>query len=120
MATSVAQERLKTLAHSARAEIPQADTPERVEALRIRYLGKKGEISAVLANLGKLSPDERRQLGETANSVKAEVEQLLGWAVERAAQRKLDAELRGTKVDVTLPGRFRKPGHRHPVSRTLE
>jgi phenylalanyl-tRNA synthetase alpha chain len=114
------QERLKALAQTAREEIAKAADAGRVEELRIKYLGKKGEISAALGQMGKLSPDERRALGEVANKVKAELEGLLAQAVNRAEASQLEAELRGPKLDVTLPGRLRRPGRRHPVSRTLE
>ncbi|MCI0574289.1 MAG: phenylalanine--tRNA ligase subunit alpha, partial [Myxococcaceae bacterium] len=70
--------------------------------------------------MGKLPPEERRSLGEVANRVKAEIESLLAAALERAEGAKLEAELRGPKLDVSLPGRGVRPGRRHPVSRTLE
>jgi len=114
------QERLKSLAEVARAEIAKVSEPAQVEELRVRYLGKKGELSTVLGGMGKLSPDERRKLGEVANSVKAELEGLLAEAAQRAEDFKLEAELRGPKLDVTLPGRSLPLGKRHPVSRTLE
>jgi len=114
------QDRLKALLESARSEISAASDPATAEELRIRYLGKKGELSAILSGMAKLAPEQRRSIGEIANSVKAEIEKLLADALERVELHKLDAELRGPKIDVTLPGRFRPPGHRHPVSSTLE
>lgn len=114
------QDRLSSLIESARKEIADASDEARVEELRIRYLGKKGELPSILSGMGKLAPEQRRKLGEVANAVKAELEQLLASAAERAEMKKLDAELRGPKIDVTLPGRLREPGHRHPVSRTME
>ncbi|HEX4803355.1 MAG TPA: phenylalanine--tRNA ligase subunit alpha [Myxococcaceae bacterium] len=118
--TAPIQDRLSSLIESARKEISSTSDPARVEELRIRYLGKKGELASILSGLGRLPPEQRRTLGEAANAVKAELEQLLADAAERAEMKKLEAELRGPKVDVTLPGRFREPGHRHPVSRTME
>jgi phenylalanyl-tRNA synthetase alpha chain len=114
------QERLSALAQRAREEIAGATDPAAVEGLRVKYLGKKGELSAVLGGMGKLAPEERRALGEVANRVKAEVEGLLAEAAARAEAAGLEAELRGPKVDVTLPGRQQAPGHRHPVTRTME
>jgi phenylalanyl-tRNA synthetase alpha chain len=114
------QDRLNALLDTARSEIRAADEVARVEALRIKYLGKKGELSQVLGGMGKLPPDERRAVGERANRAKAEVEALLAEAAERAEANKLESELRGQKVDVTLPGRLIPPGHRHPVTRTLD
>ncbi|CAM3320744.1 phenylalanine--tRNA ligase subunit alpha [Corallococcus sp. ZKHCc1 1396] len=114
------RDRLQALADAARQEIAGVSEPSQVEALRIRYLGKKGELSAILGGMGKLPPDERRALGEVANTVKAELEQLLADAVRRAEDAALEAQLKGPKLDVTLPGRAVLPGGRHPVSRTME
>lgn len=114
------QDRLKKLVESARVELSGTTDPAKAEELRVRYFGKKGELSAILGGMGKLPPDQRRAVGEMVNSVKAEIESLLAQAMERADRQKLEAELRGPKVDITLPGRFRAPGHRHPVSRTLD
>ncbi|MHB8878310.1 MAG: phenylalanine--tRNA ligase subunit alpha [Myxococcaceae bacterium] len=114
------QDRLKALAEDARKEIAAAADKAKVEELRVKYLGKKGELSKVLGGMGKLAPTERRALGEVANAVKAELEGLLEAAVGQAQDKALEAELHGPKVDVTLPGRERPPGRRHPVSRTLE
>ncbi|MBN8468394.1 phenylalanine--tRNA ligase subunit alpha [Corallococcus exiguus] len=114
------RDRLQALADAARQEISGVSEPSQVEALRIRYLGKKGELSAVLGGMGKLPPDERRALGEIANTVKAELEQLLADATKRAEDAALEAQLKGPKLDVTLPGRAVLPGGRHPVSRTME
>ncbi|MEW5739126.1 MAG: phenylalanine--tRNA ligase subunit alpha [Myxococcota bacterium] len=114
------KEKLNALADTARKELTGAATPEAVEALRVKYLGKKGELSAVLGGMGKLAPEERRALGEAANAVKAELEALLEKAVAKVEELKLEAELKGPKLDVTLPGRGRRPGRRHPVAQTLE
>jgi phenylalanyl-tRNA synthetase alpha chain len=114
------QERLEALAAAARRDIGEAGEPARVEELRVRYLGKKGELSQVLGGMGKLPPEERRALGEVANRVKAELEGLLAEALRRAEGAALEAELKGPRLDVTLPGRGARPGRRHPVSQTLE
>jgi phenylalanyl-tRNA synthetase alpha chain len=114
------RERLERVLSSAREEIGRAADASQVEALRIRYLGKKGALSQVLGGMGKLAPDERRALGEVANRVKAELEALLAGAVARVEEAALEAELGTAPLDVTLPGRQRPPGHRHLVSRTLE
>jgi phenylalanyl-tRNA synthetase alpha chain len=114
------QDRLESLASKAREEIGRAQDASGLEALRVRYLGKKGELSAVLGGMGKLAPDERRRVGEIANRVKAEVEGLLGEAQRRIARAALEAELQAPPIDVTLPGRMRRPGRRHVVSRTME
>ncbi|HEY0880902.1 MAG TPA: phenylalanine--tRNA ligase subunit alpha, partial [Archangium sp.] len=113
-------DRLVALSQSAQQELETAVTPEAVEALRVKYLGKKGELAAILGGMGKLQPDERRALGEKANAVKAELETKITGAITRVQELALEAELKGAKIDVTLPGRGRTLGHRHPVSQTLE
>ena len=114
------KERLEALAAAAQIELTTAAAPEAVEALRVKYLGKKGELAAILGGMGKLAPDERRALGEKANAVKAELEAKISAASSRVQELALEAELRGPRLDVTLPGRGRTGGHRHPVSQTLE
>jgi phenylalanyl-tRNA synthetase alpha chain len=114
------EDRLESLATRAREEIGRAEAAGELEALRVRYLGKKGELSAVLGAMGKLPADERRRVGELANGVKAEVEGLLAKAQARLADSALEAELNAPPIDITLPGRGRPPGRRHVVSRTLE
>lgn len=113
------EERLNEILQKAAAELKEAADASRVEELRVRYLGKKGELSSVLGGMGKLLPEQRRQVGEVANRVKAELEELLSLAQGRAEEKKLLAELSATRVDVTLPGRFREVGRRHPVSAAL-
>ncbi|HVE86824.1 MAG TPA: phenylalanine--tRNA ligase subunit alpha [Myxococcales bacterium] len=114
------KERLATLLERGRDEISAAADPERVGALRVKYLGKKGELSQVLGGMGKLPPEERRALGEVANAAKAELEELLAKAARRAEDARLEQDLRGPKLDVSLPGRGLRPGRRHPVSRTMD
>jgi len=114
------QDRLKALAEAAHRDIAQARDSAQVEALRVRFVGKKGELSQVLGGMGKLAPDERRALGEIANTVKAQIEKLLADATARAEDAAMEAELKGPKLDVTLTGRGQRLGRRHPVSQTLE
>ncbi len=114
------QEKLTALLETARGELATAATPESVEQLRVKYLGKKGALSGILGGMGRLAPDERRALGEKANAAKAELETWLQEAAARGEAQALEAELNGPRLDVTLPGRRRAQGRRHPVSQTLE
>jgi phenylalanyl-tRNA synthetase alpha chain len=112
---------LETLAEGARRAIAAAADDRAVEDLRVRFLGKKGEISAVLRGMGQLAPEERPRVGEAANRLRDQVEELLVRARERLEAVRLEAELQGSRVDVTLPGRRLLPrGHRHPVTRATE
>jgi len=114
------RDRLEQLLTSAQEELSRATDAAQVETLRVRYLGRKGELAQVLGAMGTLSPEARRGIGEVANRVKAELEELLAAAIRTVQQAALKTELAGPPLDVTLPGRQRAPGHRHLVSRTLD
>ncbi|WP_255840896.1 phenylalanine--tRNA ligase subunit alpha [Anaeromyxobacter sp. SG66] len=112
---------LEALAKGAREAIGSAADEKALEDLRVRFLGKKGELSAVLRGMGALPAEERPRVGEVANRVRDEVEALLAGAKSRLDARKLEAELAGPPIDVTLPGRRVLPrGHRHPITRATE
>jgi phenylalanyl-tRNA synthetase alpha chain len=111
---------LTALLAEARGELASSPDVAHVEAARIKYLGKKGSLSQLLRGMGKLAPEERPKAGELVNAVKAEIEQLLDAAKARVAERALLAELSKAPMDVTLPGRAQKRGHRHPVSQALD
>ncbi|HSN93299.1 MAG TPA: phenylalanine--tRNA ligase subunit alpha [Anaeromyxobacteraceae bacterium] len=119
MADLVAQ--LEALAKGARAAVASAADERALEDLRVRFLGKKGELSAVLRGMGALPAEERPRVGEIANRVRDELEAWLAAARRRLEDAKLEADLRGPPIDVTLPGRALLPrGHRHPVTRAAE
>jgi phenylalanyl-tRNA synthetase alpha chain len=112
---------LEALATGARAAIGGAADERALEDLRVRFLGKKGELSQVLRGMGALPAEERPKVGEVANRVKADVEALLDAAKGRVEARRLEAELSGPPIDVTLPGRRLLPrGHRHPITQAAE
>jgi phenylalanyl-tRNA synthetase alpha chain len=112
---------LEALATGARDAVASAGDERALEDLRVRFLGKKGELSAVLRGMGALPAGERPRVGEVANRVRDEVESLLAKAKERLDRARLDAELAGAPIDVTLPARRLVPrGHRHPITRAVE
>ena len=113
-------ENLEPLANEARAAIEAADDGQALEQLRVDYLGKKGQITALLKGLGKLSAEERPKAGAKINVVKQQLQELIGarkGALEAAA---VDAQLAAETIDVTLPGRGQSTGGIHPVTRTME
>ncbi len=112
---------LESLAAAARHELAAAPDERALEDLRVRFLGKKGELSGVLRGMGGLPAEDRPRVGEVANRVRDEVESLLAQAKERLAVERLEAELSGPPLDFTLPGRQLLPrGHRHPITRAGE
>ena len=87
-----------------------------LEALRIKYLGKKGELTAVLRGMGQLSAEERPIVGQIANEVRAEIEAAITEKKASLADAALDKKLAAEKLDVTVPGKKTKVGHRHPLT----
>ncbi|HEX8909975.1 MAG TPA: phenylalanine--tRNA ligase subunit alpha, partial [Anaeromyxobacteraceae bacterium] len=112
---------LEDLAAAARRDVAAAADERALEDLRVRFLGKKGELSAALRGMGQLPAEERPRVGEVANRVRDQIEALLADGRARLAQAKLEAELSGPPLDPTLPGRWLLPrGHRHPITLALE
>lgn len=87
-----------------------------IEAARVRFLGKKGELTAVLRGMGALSPEERPIVGQLANEVRAYIEEKIGEAQKAHAEAALSKKLKEEKIDVTVPCDSIKLGKRHPLS----
>ena len=114
------KEQLANIRAQALAAFAAAADSAQLDALRVQYLGKKGELTAVLKMMGKLSPEERPAMGQLANEVRAALEQALeerSTALEAAA---LEKRLEDEAVDVTIPGKSVKLGHRHPMYIALD
>ncbi len=108
---------LEQIRQKAIAEIEAADD---TEALRVQYLGKKGELTAVLRGMGKVSPEERPLIGQLANEVRAEIEAALEKKAAEKEKKDLEKKLLSEKLDVTVPGVVTPVGHRHPIAQTEE
>ena len=99
-------------------EFARAADPASLENVKARYLGKSGELTALLKKLGMLSADERRSAGQAINEAKARLEEALERRRAELAQLRMEEKLAGEALDVTLPGRGRGRGGLHPISRT--
>ncbi len=100
--------------------ITRADDVDGLEAVRVQALGKKGEVSLKMRELGKMTPDERKVAGPALNALKDELNSALAARKEALADAALDARLAGEWLDVTLPARHRRQGTIHPVSQVWE
>ncbi len=107
------RERLRSIRGQALEEIA-GDAP--LEELRVRYLGKKGALTAVLRGMGALSPQERPEIGALANSLRAEIEEAIAAKARALAAGARDARLAAERLDVTAPGVAPAIGARHPLS----
>ncbi|MEH6584610.1 MAG: phenylalanine--tRNA ligase subunit alpha [Halioglobus sp.] len=113
-------ENLEPLANEAKAAIAAAQDGATLEQLRVDYLGKKGQITALLKGLGKLSAEERPKAGALINVVKQELQDLIGERKNSLESAAVEAQLAAETIDVTLPGRGQSTGGIHPVTRTIE
>jgi phenylalanyl-tRNA synthetase alpha chain len=102
------------------ARIAAAGDEAELEELRVQAIGKKGEISLAMRELGRMSPQERQEAGPRLNALKDEIQSALAAKKAALADSALDARLRAEWLDVTLPARERPAGTIHPVSQVTE
>ncbi|AAR34893.1 phenylalanine--tRNA ligase subunit alpha [Geobacter sulfurreducens] len=114
------KETLDQLMQSALAEIAGAASEDALQELRVRYLGKKGELTAVMKGLGSLSPEERPRMGQMVNTVKDRLETTLEETLQRVRAAAKKERLERERLDVTLPGRTSPLGTKHPISLVIE
>ncbi|MBQ2895933.1 MAG: phenylalanine--tRNA ligase subunit alpha, partial [Oscillospiraceae bacterium] len=114
------KEQLQALREASRALIVEATDMEALEALRVRYLGKKGELTAMLKQMGKLSAEERPIIGQLANEIRAELENELESRKTALAAELQEKKLLAETVDVTIPGKALPLGRKHPMNTVLD
>lgn len=114
------KEQLEQIKLNALAALDAAATPAALEELRVKLLGKKGELTAVLKQMGKLSPQERPVMGQLANAVRAQIEQKLDERKADIHAAALEAKLAAEAIDVTIPGQPVALGHQHPMNQVLQ
>ncbi len=113
-------ESLETLKKAAIEAVQAVNSPAELEQLRVDYLGKKGQLTGILKNLGTLSPEDRPKAGALINEVKQELTSLLNARKDDLEQEALAEKLAAERVDVTLPGRRVDAGGLHPITRTIQ
>ena len=111
---------LEQIVNEARAAFAGISDPDALEQAKARFLGKNGQISELLKNLGKLPPEEKKTAGAAINQAKQAVEEALNSRREAIREAALAARLAEEALDVSLPGRSELRGGLHPVTRTLE
>ena len=114
------KEQLEQIRREALAAMDAAADSQALETLRVKYLGKKGELTAVLKMMGKLSAEERPVMGQVANAVRTDIEEKLESVKAKLAAKALEARLLAEAVDVTIPGVPVAHGHKHPMSIVLD
>lgn len=111
---------LEELRGRALAELDGVVTEEALQAFRVKYLGKKGELTAVMKGVGSLPPDERPRLGQVVNSIRDLLDQRLEAAQIEIRNRVTAERLQSERLDISLPGRQNPRGTKHPVTLVIE
>ena len=114
------REQLAKIRSEALAAFDAAADSAALDALRVQYLGKKGELTGVLKMMGKLSAEERPAMGQLANEVRAALEEALEAASKKLAEAAMEQRLVAEAVDVTIPGTAVEIGHKHPMYTALD
>ena len=113
------KESLQEILNEAKRRLEEATSLKDAEDVRIKVLGKKGDLTSILKSMGGLSPEERKQLGMEANTVKAQIEQMLNNTQEQLKAAAQEARFKAEKIDVTEPGKEYHLGTEHPVTITI-
>ena len=114
------KEQLAKIRAEAISALESAKDAADLDALRVKYLGKKGELTGVLKMMGRLSPEERPVMGQLANDVRAALENALEACSQKLEAAAMERRLRDEALDVTIPGKPVALGHQHPMNIALE
>ncbi len=114
------KELMQQLRESAVKAILECDGAESLEALRVKYLGKKGELTAILRQMGSLSAEERPAMGQLANQLRSDIENAIEQRKNQLSSALLEKKLRDEALDVTMPGEKVQLGHKHPMYNVLD
>lgn len=114
------KDRLEGMLEAARAAISEAESEAVLQEVRVRFLGRKGELTAIMKQMGGLSPEERPLIGAVANRVKDEIESAFEARLSDLREAEIARRLSRERVDVTLPGRRFFRGSKHPITLVAE
>ena len=114
------KEKLEQIKAEATALIQAADVPEKLNDVRIRFLGKKGELTAVLKGMKDVSAEERPKVGQMVNDARSAIEALLEESKTKMEKAIREQKMKEEVIDVTLPSKKNIMGHRHPNTIALE
>ena len=113
------QDQLEKIRIEALAEMQEVETLETLEKLRIKYFGRKGLFTDVMKGMGKLSKEQKPVIGKLSNEIRSEITNNFDQVTEELNQQKHEHQLEEETIDITLPGRRRQKGRRHPITQVL-
>ncbi|MEG0777458.1 MAG: phenylalanine--tRNA ligase subunit alpha, partial [Oscillospiraceae bacterium] len=111
---------LQELKDASLSAISSAENLDVLDGLRVKYLGKKGELTAILKQMGKLSAEERPVIGQLANEVREQLASSIDARYAALSEKMLELRLRSETIDVTMPGKEIPVGKKHPLNTVLD
>ena len=114
------KEEIENLKKQALEELTNSKSSKELNDLRVKYLGRKGELTGLLRGMGSLSPEERPKMGALVNSAKQEIENEIQEKEKELAEKELQEKLEKEEIDITLPSQKIKRGSKHPLNRVIE
>lgn len=114
------REKINEILERTLEELKSANDSQSLDAVRVRVLGKKGELTGILRGMGQVAADMRPKIGQWVNEAREKLEEAIGEAQKKIADRELEKRLENEKVDVTMPVEGRSAGSLHPMSIVLE
>ena len=114
------KEKLMEIRERAKKELSELKDGAELENFRVKVLGKKGELTGILKQMGSLSAEERPKMGQLANEVRQNIEEMLKAKTDDLKAREQEIKLKTETIDVTLPGKKQALGHKHPLSIVLD
>lgn len=114
------EEKIKQIREKAEDKISKIETIHNLNEVKVKILGKKGELTEILRGMGSLTPEERPVIGNLVNKVRDEIEELINKKETELKKKELQEKLQSEKIDVTLPATKVKRGSKHPLNRIIE
>jgi phenylalanyl-tRNA synthetase alpha chain len=114
------KEKLEEIKNIAIKQLKEAASKEELESLKVKFLGKKGELTQILRGMGSLSQEERPEVGKIANEVREKIEGIINEGINAIKQKEKEEKLKNEVIDISMPGRKQVIGHRNPLDITLK
>ena len=113
------KEQIELIVAAARDAVAVASDEKQIDEIRVKYLGKKGELTALLKQMGSLSPEERPIMGQMVNEAKAQLEELVGEKAAELKEKATELKLKAEEIDITMPAKTASVGKLHPLNTVL-
>ena len=114
------KDRLEQIRQKALAQIEEADVLDKLNDIRVAFLGKKGELTSIMKSMKEVAPEDRPAFGQMVNATRSEIETIMENKKADLSKKMREAQLKAEVIDVTLPAKKSNVGHRHPNTIALE